>query len=175
MSDDLFDRTITLLDEGSFTATGDLLGAGFDHYFEKWHKEGRFGGKEDLLAEAFTCAAWLGHERTVNYLLEHREDPNGGIKTGLNALHWAASRGKPGIMRLLLDRGGDPERRNMYGGTVLGQALWSAVNEAREGQAEAIEILIEAGALIEPGTQDWWNEQDLDPAVKERVAKLLSR
>jgi hypothetical protein len=66
------------------------------------------------------------------------------------------------------------EIRNMYGGTVLEQALWSAVNEHRESHGAIIEALIEAGAYIEPDTLDWWNELE-DPwaETKRRVTAAL--
>ena len=64
----------------------------------------------------------------------------------------------------------------MYGGTVLGQALWSAVNEHKPSHAEVIEILIDAGAIVEHGTLEWWNEQDIpDAETKVRVAKALTQ
>jgi len=174
MTDDPFDQAETLLDEGSFTATGDLLGDGFDRTLIDWHKAGRSDGKEEMLAEAFTCACFLGRNEAVRHFLGVGIDPNGGNKTGLNALHWASNRGNPETVRLLLDKGADTELVNMYGGTVLGQVLWSAVNEPRDEHAEIIEILIDAGAVVEPGTLEWWNEQNVPSAeTRRRVVKAL--
>jgi hypothetical protein len=174
MADDLFDQAEALLDEGSFTATGDVLGGDFDRILIDWHKAGRFEDKGEMLAEAFTCACFLGRNEAVGYLLDQGIDPNGGNKTGLNALHWASNRGNPETVRLLLDKGADTEFVNMYGGTVLGQVLWSAVNEYSDSHAEIIEVLIEAGAHIEPGALAWWNEQDVPSAeTKRRVAAAL--
>ena len=98
------------------------------------------------LAEALTCAAWLGRVDLVEWLLGRGVPPAGGNATGMSALHWAASRGELGAVRLLLDAGAPLETRNMYGGTVLGQAEWSAIHEPRPGQRECIAALLAAGA-----------------------------
>jgi hypothetical protein len=64
----------------------------------------------------------------------------------------------------------------MYGGTVLGQTLWSAVNEPNTAQGEVIELLIEAGAAVEPGTLKWWNEQPVGSSeTKDRVANAIAK
>jgi ankyrin repeat protein len=175
MADDLFDQAEVLLDEGSFTATGNLLGEGFDRLLIEWQKFGRFEGKDEMLAEAFTCACFEGRSKSVAYLLEHGVDANGGNKTGLNALHWASNRGHRETVKLLLEKGADTESVNMYGGTVLGQVLWSAVNEPNDSHAKIIEVLIDAGAAVESGTLDWWNEQDVPSAETKRlIAETLT-
>jgi hypothetical protein len=64
----------------------------------------------------------------------------------------------------------------MYGGTVLGQALWSAVYEHKQSHGEIIEALVRAGAHLEPGTLEWWNKQDVPSTeTKRRVADVLRR
>lgn len=75
---------------------------------------------------------------------------------------------------MLIRRKAPLEQLNMYGGTVLGQTLWSAVNEARDGQAEVIELLINGGAKVESGTLEWWEEQNVSSAdTKARVSNAL--
>jgi len=65
---------------------------------------------------------------------------------------------------------------NRYGGTVLGQALWSAIHEHERTHAEIIEALISAGAKIRPGTIEWWEQQDVPSAeTKDRVTTALRR
>jgi len=49
------------------------------------------------------------------------------------------------------------EVKNMYGGTVLGQALWSAFNEPKDDHLPIVEALVAAGAKIEP---DWNKRTD---------------
>ena len=131
-----------------------------------------------MLAEALSCACMLGRVETAAYLLDNGVDPLAGIKTGLNGFHYAASGGRLPIIKLLIERNVPMEVENIYGGTVLGQAMWSAVNENRPDRehAAAIEALIGAGANIETGTLEWWSEQPVSSAdTKRRVAKALRR
>jgi hypothetical protein len=63
----------------------------------------------------------------------------------------------------------------MYDGSVLNCTLWSAIHEHRPSHAEIIDALVKAGAKIEEGTLEWWNEQDVPSAeTKELVAKTLT-
>jgi len=121
------------------------------------------------LAEALTCAAWLGRVDLVEWLLARGVDPAGGNATGMSALHWAANRGQIDAVRLLLNAGAPLETRNMYGGTVLGQTVWSAINEPRPGQLEAIAMLLDAGAdagAVELPTGD----EQIDALLRRRRA-----
>ncbi len=111
-----------------------------------WYERGCFDKYPSEAAEALTCACFLGHPETAEYLILKGLDPSGGSKTGMNAVHWAANRGEVSTLRLLLSRGVPLEVKNVYGGTVLGQAVWSAVNQPRPGQLEAIAELLRAGA-----------------------------
>jgi hypothetical protein len=52
-------------------------------------------------------------------------------------------------VRLLLRRKAPLETHSMYGGTVLGTATWSAVNEPRPDHVQIIEELLNAGARPE--------------------------
>lgn len=54
-------------------------------------------------------------------------------------------------IRMIIRRKVPLETVNMYGGTVFGQAMWSAVNEHTPDHAAIVEALIEAGATVEPG------------------------
>ena len=68
------------------------------------------------------------------------------------------------------------EIKNMYGGTVFDQAIWSAVNEYTSDHAAIVEAVLEAGAVVEPGYDKWWEEQDVPSReTKERVAAALKR
>lgn len=113
-----------------------------------WYESGLFAAHPAEAAEALTCACFLGEEQTAAYLLSQGLHPAGGCASGMDAVHYAASRGQLATLRLLLDHGADLETRNMYGGTALGQAIWSAVNQPRPGQLEAIRELLLAGADV---------------------------
>ncbi len=97
----------------------------------RWHRERRFEAEPKALAEALTCACFLGRTDVAEYLLTQGVDPAAGSGTGMNALHWAVNRGQLGAVRLLLRWKVQIETRSMYGSTALGTAVWSAINEPR--------------------------------------------
>jgi ankyrin repeat protein len=112
----------------------------------RWHEQGLLDAEPQALAEALTCACFLGRTDVAEYLLAHGVDPAGGIGTGLNALHWAANRGQLEAVRLMLRHNAPLETRSMYDGTALGTAVWSAINEPRGEQLRVIDELLAAGA-----------------------------
>ncbi len=174
--DDLWQKTLKHLNEGNFTALQTHLGGadGFHRHIVKWHSAGDFNAEPEALAEALSCACMLGRLETAEYLLDAGVDVYAGMKTWLAGPHYAASSGHLNIINMLLDRGIPLEVKNLYGGTVLGQALWSAVNEHKAAHADIIAALIRAGAKVEPGTLEWWNEQPVpSPETKSRVAEVL--
>lgn len=116
----------------------------------RWHAAGRFASHPAELAEALSNAAFLGRTGVVTYLLDAGVDVTAGTACGMDALHWAANRGKADAVRLLIERGAPLESINMHGTTALGTAVWSAVNEPWWGSAqiEIIELLLESGADI---------------------------
>ena len=66
------------------------------------------------------------------------------------------------------------EVKNMYDGTVLGQALWSAINEHTPNHAEIIEVLINGGVYVWPNTLEWWEKQDV-PSANACVTAVTKR
>ncbi len=111
-----------------------------------WLDAGVFAEMPDVLAEALTCACWLGRVGVAAKLLDRGVDPSAGIGTGLSALHWAANRGQRAAVELLLAREAPMEQRNMYDATALGTAVWAAQNEPRSDQLGVIRALLAAGA-----------------------------
>jgi tetratricopeptide (TPR) repeat protein len=98
------------------------------------------------------------------------------MKTGLAGPHYAASSGRLETIRMLLKKGIPLEVKNMYGGTVFGQAIWSAVNEHTPDHAAIVEHLVEAGAVVDDGYLEWWEKQDVpDATTKKRIAEILER
>lgn len=139
------------LRQGDFSRLEPLFGSGVGHACRivQWHEQGCFASEPQALAEALTCACFLGRAGVAAWLLDKGVDPAAGIGTGLAALHWAANRGQLEAVRLLLDRKAPLEQLNMYGGTVLGCAVWSAVHEPRADHLRIIEALLAAGAKPE--------------------------
>jgi ankyrin repeat protein len=120
-----------------------------DGSFLLWYREGRLRDDPEAIAEALTCACFLGKFPIAERLIADGVAPAGGNLTGLNAIHWAADRGQLDVVRLLIRHGVDLEFRNMYGGTVLGMTTWSAGQKACEHHPVIVEELLRAGARVE--------------------------
>lgn len=130
----------------------------------KWYEEGLFTDELTALQEALTCACFLGRTSVAEYLLAQGINLSAGASTGLNGFHRAANRGQLEIVLLLISSNAALETRSMYGGTVLGTAVWAAINEPRGEQVRIIEALIKAGADLD----------EIDyPTGNERVDEVL--
>lgn len=136
-----FEDALTGLRNGDFSALDPHLPAIFG-----WFEEGKFGAYPEELAEALSCACFNGRTEIVRRLLDAGLDPLAGQLAGLNGFHWAANRGQFEAVALLIERGTPMEGLSMYGGTVLGTVIWSAINEPRDGQIAVIDALLTAGA-----------------------------
>lgn len=169
----LWQQTAGALERGDFTLLEDLLSHTNSSIIDLLRKN---DASSELAAEAFTWACFVGRTGDAEELLDQGVDPSAGTKTGLAGFHWAANRGNLETVRMLIKRGAPLEQLNMYGGTVLGCALWSAVFEPRDTHGAITEELINAGAVIEPGSLDWWKQQDVSSdETRQQVAQALRR
>jgi len=171
-SDDaLFRDAVQGLVDGDFSRLEPLFAGDDDRKprMVEWHEAGRFRDEPKALAEALTCACFLGRTDVALHLLEHGVDPSGGAGTGLNAFHWAANRGQVEAIRLLLRWNAPLGARSMYGGNILDTAVWSAINEPRSGQREVIEQLLGAGARLEDEAYPTGNS-DIDAMLRGHQA-----
>lgn len=112
---------------------------------------GRLKGRttKKQVQSAFLNACGWGRNNVVKFLLDKGVDLKGHSGDGQTALHWAAIGGHPETIKLLLKSNPPLEAKNVYGGTVLGQTLWSAGHGGDpEVYALIIEMLIEAGAKV---------------------------
>jgi uncharacterized glyoxalase superfamily protein PhnB len=132
----------------------------------RWHQAGLFQNEPQALAEALTCACFNGCRETAEHFLAQGVDPSGGQATGLNAFHWAANRGQLDTVKLLIRYAAPLEIRNSYGGTVLGCAVWSAINETKPDHPAIIEALLMAGANVDNAEY---------PSGDERIDEILRR
>lgn len=174
----LFQYAVAALERGDFTALESAVGGpeAFDDQVKAWLQAGYLAAEPETFAEMFAAACMLGRDQAAAALLDAGVDPYAGMGTGLAGFHYAASSGRLNIINLLIERKVPMEVENMYGGTVLGQALWSAVNEHKPDHAEIVQALIDARGKIEPGTLGWWEQQRVPSAeTKERVTAALKR
>jgi len=136
----------------------------------EWFEKGYFAEEPKALAEALTCACFLGRTGVAEFLLNQGVDPSAGDGTGLNGFHWAANRGQLDAVKLLIERKAPLETKSMYGGTVLGTAVWSAINEPRADHELIIEALIAAGARLDAAGFPSGNDQ-IDEILRRHGAK----
>lgn len=104
---------------------------------------------DEQMVKGFAWACGFGRNDVVTFLLGKGVDLNAHDADGQTGLHWAAMSGHLGTMQLLLARGVPLEVKNVYGGTVLGQTLWSAAHDADpDAYIPIIETLLAAGAEV---------------------------
>ena len=178
MMDELWKQAVRDITDGDYFRIEETLGGGdaFDDQIIDWFDHGYFENEPEALAETVTCASFLGRARVVAHLLDKGVDPLAGMRSGMNGFHYAASCGQLEVVKVMIERKVPMEIVNRYGGTVLGQALWSAIHEHEKTHAEIIEALISGGAKIQPGTSEWWEQQNVPAAeTKDRVAAALRR
>jgi ankyrin repeat protein len=132
---------------------------------------------QEQMENGFLWACEYGRTSVVEFLLEKGVDLRAKGNTGLTGLHWAIVGGQLDTIRLLLERGAPLEELNAYGGTALGQALWSFSNsDPGIDYVPIIERLLNAGAEIEPGSLAWLARQDgRSSTAKARVEEVLRR
>jgi len=141
-----------LADHGAFLSLEVAAGVGrLDVIENAFTKTGRLkkGVSRKEINSAFLYACGWGSNNVVEFLLDKGLDPKVHRGDGQTATHWAAIGGQLDTMKLLLKKKPNLESINMYGGTVLGQTLWSAAHGGNpEVYSEIIKALIAAGAKV---------------------------
>jgi len=109
----------------------------------------RPGITKQKVEAAFRYACGYGRTEAVKLLLSKSIDMASHSGDGQTGLHNAAIFGKLETIKLLLAHKAPLEVENQYGGTVLGQTLWSAAHGGDPKiYAQIIETLIAAGARV---------------------------
>ena len=108
------------------------------------------------------AAAGVGRADAVAGLLDDGADP-ATSHGGLTAMHWAAHHGHLDVIRVFIAHNAPLEVENRYGGTVLGQAVWSSINDPQPDHPRIIEALVAAGARV---GDDWFTgRREIDEAL----------
>ena len=102
----------------------------------------------------FAWACEYGHKNVVEFCLNHGIEIDTNAQ-GMTGLHWAVVGASIDVIEFLLRKNAPLEIRNEYDGTVLGQALWSAYNNPSPEYPVIINMLLNAGAVVEPGWEKY--------------------
>ena len=101
------------------------------------------------MQKAFRYACGYGADRVVEFLLQRGADLTKHSGDGQTGTHYAVIFGQLETLKLLLKHNPPLESTNQYGGTVLGQTLWSAAHGGDPDMySKIIEALIAAGAKV---------------------------
>jgi len=126
------------------------------------------------LQEGFRFACQFGRDAMVSFLLARGAAIDGADARGQSGLHHAVIGGHASTVRLLLRHHPPRDAENAYGGTPLGQALWSAAHGGSlPAYLEILDALVAAGATLPerhvPGNPeiDDWLEQHGSHAEQE--------
>lgn len=119
------------------------------------------GATQESKERGLCWACEYGRKDAAQFLLEHKVSIH-ALVSGQTPLHWAVLGGHIDVIRLLLSHGADLEAKNAYGGTALGQALWTAHNVRPDAEyLKVLAALIEGGAKLDSKTQEWIREQKM--------------
>lgn len=130
-------------------ASVDLAGAAAAGRLDLLEAFFRSGVTPGQVAEAFLYACQSGARAAVAFLIDRGADVKAHDDDGQTALHHAVIGAQIGVVKQLLEHDPPLEAKNVYGGTVLGQALWSAAHDGdSDAYAAIIETLVAAGANV---------------------------
>jgi len=168
LANDCPEAAVFLADRGASLGLVEAAGVGRIDAVRSWFDSSgtpRSGLDAETIHYAFRMACFYGRNDVVEYFLGRGVDLAGHSGDGQTGLHYAAMGGKLETVKLLLAHRAPLEAKNQYGGTVLGQTLWSA---AHGGDPDVfvplVEALIAAGAKLTP-----------EPPVNPRVDAILTR
>lgn len=102
---------------------------------------------EDLRKEVLLGKPESYNINKIRGLLERGADPNYALseESGLSTMHLAAYRGKPNILQLLIEFGGDVNIKDSFNQSPM---FYAEVYRISTGHTECVKILINEGANI---------------------------
>jgi hypothetical protein len=130
------------------------------------------------MESALLAAATHGRTAVAQYLVDQGISVDAEAD-GFTAANASATSGHLDTLRMFIERGASLEKKNRYGGTSLGGALWGLLNRPPETPAEVyvsiIELLVTSGAIVPRSFVEWWKEVDEVPAdVHAAVLTMLA-
>jgi ankyrin repeat protein len=147
------DAAVYLADRGAKLDLEGAAGVGrLDVVTQYFNEDGRLKRKTNKrqVQSAFHHACQWGRLNVIEFLLDKGVSLDGHFGVGQTPLHCAAISGQLETIKFLLKLNPPLEARNIYGGTVLGQTLWSAAHGGDPKLYSAIiETLIDAGAKLD--------------------------
>jgi hypothetical protein len=109
----------------------------------------RSNATPEQLQRGFLNACQFGRNAVVEFLLAHGAGLASHDGNGQTGLHWAVIGGHLDTVELLLKHKPPLEAVNVYGGTVMGQAIWSAAHDSDPDRyISTLEMLFAAGAKL---------------------------
>lgn len=141
-----------LAERGAYLGLEESAGLGqlniVKNFFDETGKP-KAGVTVERVNAAFRYACGYGHTEVARFLLDRGTDPAGHSGDGQTGFHYAVIGGNLQTVRMLLKHNPPLESRNIYGGTVLEQTLWSAAHGGNPDVYVAIlEALLVGGAKI---------------------------
>ena len=147
-----FDAAWYLAERGAVLSLESAAGIGRLDVVESFFTEkGRLkkGVSREELKTAFLNACLGGQNEVVAFFLKRGVKPSVHGGDGQTGVHYAVIGGQLETLKLLLKENPPLESKNVYGGTVLGQTLWSAAHGGDPDTfSQIIETLIAAGAKV---------------------------
>jgi ankyrin repeat protein len=124
--------------------------------------------KQEEVDSGFGWACGYGRTKVVEFLLQRGVNLRDREGTGQPPLHLAVIGGHKEIVKLLLERKAPLEAKNVYGGTVLGQAVWCVMNGDRGiDYLPIVRMLVDAGADVTSAGYPTGNER-MDELLRPR-------
>jgi hypothetical protein len=107
------------------------------------------GAPPEPMNEALRYACVYGQTAIADLLIRRGADLASTTRDGQTAAHMAVIAGRLDTLKMLLGHHPPLEQENAYGGTVLGQTLWSAAHGGDPDRFMAIiDALLAAGAVL---------------------------
>jgi ankyrin repeat protein len=146
------EAALYLADRGARLELEGAAGVGRVEAVKKFFDDGgkaKAGASRDQINSAFRYACLYGQTEAAEFLLDHGAEIGSQDRDGQTGLHYAVVGGKLETIQMLSKHNPPLEAQNMYGGTVLGQAAWSAAHGGdTENYIAILEALIAAGAKL---------------------------